>query len=192
MKTIKLNIDGKIVEVEEGTTILQAARLIGADIPTLCYDERLTPYGGCRLCTVEITTQNKTKFVASCIYPVQQGLLVNTDSEIIRKIRKMIIELILPISPTGPLEKLAARYHIKKSRFKAEKTSCILCGLCVRYCAEIKKAKAIDFVGRGINRNISAISEIAPYMCSSCRECLSICPSGGLISIISNRNMVSQ
>lgn len=182
MENIKLEIDGKLVEAQKGTTILQAARNTGIDIPTLCYDERLTPYGGCRLCTVEISKNGKTRFVASCIYPVEEGLLVSTESEQVIKIRKMIIELLLPFCPTGPIESLAKKYGIEKSRFLGENRGCVLCGLCVRYCAEIKKANAIGFIGRGVDRDVAFIPEVASKVCSNCRECFAICPGGKLVS----------
>jgi len=182
MERIRLEIDGKPVETEGGTTILEAARATGIDIPTLCYDDRLAPYGACRLCTVEITKNNRTRLVASCVYPVEEGLVVKTDTERLRKIRKMIIELLLPLSPSGPLESLAKNYGIEKSRFITEPTNCILCGLCVRYCAEIKKANAIGFIGRGIERTVAYLPEVAPSVCPMCdRGCLALCPSGKLI-----------
>lgn len=163
-------------------TILQAARGAGIDIPTLCYDERLAPYGACRLCTVEITRDNRTRLVASCVYPVEDGLTVKTDTERLRRIRKMLLELLLPLCPTGPLESLAEKYGLEKSRFTAEPTACVLCGLCVRYCAEIKKANAIGFIGRGTEREIAFLPEVAPYVCATCRECFALCPSGKLVS----------
>ena len=181
MESIRLEIDGKVVDVGLGTTILQAARQAGIDIPTLCYDDRLAPYGACRLCTVEISRDNRTRLVASCVYPVEEGLVVKTDTERVRKIRKMIIELLLPLSPSGALESLAKNYGLEKSRFMAEPTACILCGLCVRYCAEIKKANAIGFIGRGIERTVAFLPEVAPSVCPMCdRECLALCPSGKL------------
>ena len=181
MKSIKLEINGKAVETKEGMTILQAARGAGIDIPTLCYDERLAPYGACRLCTVEIIKNNRTRLVASCVYPVEEGLVVNTNSERVRKARKMILELLLPLAPAGPIESLAKEYGLKGSRFTADKTSCILCGLCVRYCAEIKKANAIGFIGRGIDREVAFLPEVAPKVCDSCRECFDLCPGGKLL-----------
>ncbi len=94
---------------------------------------------------------------------------------------KMIIELLLPLSPSGALESLAKNYGLEKSRFIAEPTACILCGLCVRYCAEIKKANAIGFIGRGIERTVAFLPEVAPSVCPMCdRECLALCPSGKL------------
>ncbi len=182
MENIKLEIDGKFVDAPKGTTILQAARKAGIDIPTLCYDERLTPYGGCRLCTVEIIKNSRTSLVASCIYPVENGLTVKTESERVIKIRKMILELLLPSCPTGPIENLAKKYGIEKSRFVGENISCVLCGLCIRYCAEIKKANAIGFIGRGVERDVAFLPEVASKVCSGCRECFAICPGGKLVS----------
>lgn len=179
MKSITLEIDGKTVAAESGMTVLQAARGAGIDIPTLCYDERLAPYGACRLCTVEITRDKR--LVASCVYPAEEGLVVNTNSERVRKIRKLILELLLPIAPTGPIETLARQYGLEGSRFTAERTDCVLCGLCVRYCAEIKKANAIGFVGRGIDRDVAFLPEVAPKECNSCRECFDLCPAGKLV-----------
>ena len=182
METIKLEIDGKIVEAQEGMTLLWAARQAGIEIPTLCFDDRLASYGGCRLCTVEITKNGKTRFVASCVYPVENRLVVKTESERVIKIRKMLIELLLPLSPTGPLEDLAQKYNVGKSRFPGEETQCILCGLCVRYCSEIKKANAVGFFGRGVEREIKFIPEVASKECPNCRQCFSLCPSGKVIS----------
>ena len=135
-----IEIDGKMVETREGSTILEAARDAGIDIPTLCHDKRLTSYGGCRMCTVEIVENKRKRLVAACIYPVRKGLVVKTKSDRVNRIRKMILELIMPIAPTGTVEKLAQSYRLKRSRFKAPQSYCVLCGLCVRYCAEIKGA----------------------------------------------------
>ena len=181
MKSIKLEIDGKLVEAEEGMTLLQAARKTGIDIPTLCYDENMAHYGACRLCTVELSRDNRTRLVASCVYPVENKLVVKTESERVIKIRRMILELLLPLSPTGPIESLARKYGLEKSRFPGENTGCVLCGLCVRYCAEIKKANAIGFIGRGVERDVAFLPEVATRVCPSCRECFPLCPGGKII-----------
>jgi bidirectional [NiFe] hydrogenase diaphorase subunit len=181
MENIKLEIDGKPVEAEMGMTVLQAARKAGIDIPTLCYSENMTPYGGCRLCTVEIGKNNKTRLVASCVYPAEKNLVVRTQSERVIKVRKMILELLLPRCPSGPIETLAKKYGIVKSRFAGEDTGCVLCGLCVRYCAEIKKANAIGFIGRGVERDVAFLPETATTVCPGCGECYSLCPGGKVI-----------
>ncbi len=184
MKSIAMNIDGKMVNAGEGMTILQAAREVGIDIPTLCYDDRLAPYGGCRLCTVEIVEDGQTRLVASCAYPAEEGLVVKTRSERVDRIRQMILELLMPLAPTGPVESLARHYGLKESRFEADLNFCVLCGLCVRYCAEIKGANAICFTGRGIERQVTFVPGIAAKVCPVCRECLALCPGGMLASEI--------
>ena len=97
MSNVKMEIDGRTVEAAEGTTVLQAAKSIGIKIPTMCDDDRLEPYGGCRMCMVEIeTSAGRKRLVASCVYPVEEGLRVQTTTEKIRRIRRMIIELLWP------------------------------------------------------------------------------------------------
>jgi len=183
MKNMKLEIDGKVVEAEEGTTILQAARKAGVDIPTLCYNENMVSYGACRLCMVEISGRNnKKRLVASCVYPVENDLVVKTESAQVVKIRKMILELLLARCPTGPIETLAKKYGITKTRFPVENTGCVLCGLCVRYCAEVKKADAIGFIGRGVERDVAFLPEVASKVCPSCRECFTLCPGGKVVT----------
>jgi len=182
MENVELEINGKHVVAVEGMTILQAARQAGIDIPTLCYAENLSPFGACRLCTVEISKNNRKRLVASCVYPVENNLMVDTESERVIKTRRMILELLLPRCQTGPIEALAKRYGLEKSRFQGENTSCALCGLCVRYCAEIKKANAIGFTGRGVDREVNFVSEVASEVCPGCRECFALCPGGKVVT----------
>ncbi len=183
MKMVTLNIDGKTATCEEGKTLLYAANGVGVKIPMLCNDYKLVPYGGCRICTVEITKNKKKRLVTACVYPVEEGLEVRTDTPEVRKIRATILELLLASSPTAKnLLELAKEYGITKKRFEADKTNCILCGLCVRYCHEVKKANAIGFVGRGIERRVVFFPEIATTVCASCRECFSLCPTAKLPS----------
>ena len=181
MKDITLEIDGKKVKAKPGITILEAAKSVGIDIPTLCHHEKLAPYGACRLCMVEIKKGDRTRLVASCCYQAEDRLVVRTNSKRIEKIRKMIIEFLLPLAPTGPSQSLAEKYGVKKSRFPVEEpTYCTLCGLCVRYCEEVAKENAVGFIGRGINRQIAFLPE-AGNICVSCRECYSLCKGGKFV-----------
>ena len=183
MSEIMLQIDGKAVKAREGMTILQAAQSVGIFIPTLCHHEKLEPYGACRICTVEVETRGRTNLVAACLYPVEQDLVVRTRSEKVDKTRKMILELLLShASDAQALQDLAKEYGADKNRFEKEPSFCILCGLCVRYCAEVKKKSAVGFVNRGIRREISFIPEIASQECLNCKECFSLCPTGALQS----------
>jgi bidirectional [NiFe] hydrogenase diaphorase subunit len=181
MSPIHLQIDGKEVAAKEGMTLLEAARMAGISIPTLCHHEKLEPYGGCRICTVEVEVRGRTNLVAACIYPVEKDLLVRTRSEKIDRIRKMILELLLAHAPEAlDLQALAKAYGADKDRFEKEASFCIHCGLCVRYCAEVKKKNAVGFVDRGIRKEISFIPEITSVECWNCKECFPLCPTSAL------------
>jgi predicted molibdopterin-dependent oxidoreductase YjgC len=121
--------------------------------------------------------------VTACVYPVEEGLDVRTDTPEVKKIRATVLDLLLASSPTAKnVVEMAKEYGIVDKHFQADKTNCILCGLCVRYCHEIKKANAIGFVGRGIERRVVFFPEIATTVCASCRECFSLCPTAKLPS----------
>ena len=181
MSEILLQIDGKEVTASEGMTVLAAAQSAGISIPTLCHHEKLDPYGACRICTVEVETGGRTSLVASCIYPVARDLVVRTRSEKVDKTRKALLELMLAHAPDAPaLQDLAQEYGADKNRFEKEPSFCILCGLCVRYCAEVKKKNAIGFVDRGPSREINFVPEIASRECWNCKECFPLCPTSYL------------
>jgi len=175
---ISLTINGLKVSVEEGTTLLEAAKFLGFPIPTLCYNETLSSYGACRLCVVEIGKGEKSKLVSSCTYPAEEGLIVRTASERVVKARKMIIELLLATCPQSKtIQDLASKYEVHQQRFKQEYEDCILCGLCVRMCEEQMMAKAIGFRGRGENRSIGTPFDIKSDVCRLCGGCMYICPA---------------
>ncbi|MGD0232358.1 MAG: 2Fe-2S iron-sulfur cluster-binding protein, partial [Syntrophorhabdales bacterium] len=181
MSEILLQIDGKEVKAKEGMTLLEAARSAGIKIPTLCYHEELEPYGGCRLCIVELESRGSTRLVVSCVYPVEKNLVVRTRSEKVDRIRKMILQLLLAHAPDAfDLQDLAQEYGADKDRFEKEPSFCIHCGLCVRYCAEVKKKYAVGFVDRGIRKEISFIPEIASRECWDCKACFPLCPTEAL------------
>jgi bidirectional [NiFe] hydrogenase diaphorase subunit len=181
MSEIVLNIDGKEVKAREGMTILDAARGAGLFIPSLCDHAKLEPFGACRICTVEIETHGRANLVAACCYPIEQNLIVKTRSEKVDKTRKMLLELMLVRAPESDVIKnLAKEYGANKDRFEMEPSFCILCGLCVRYCAEVKKKNAIGFIARGARREINFIQGIASKECWNCRECFPLCPTCAL------------
>ena len=181
MNEIIVQIDGIKVKAAEGMTVLEAARNADIFIPTLCHHEKLEPYGACRICTVEAEVRGWTRFVAACLYPVEQDLIVRTRSEKVDKIRKMILEYLLAHAPNSPqLQDLAQEYGADKDRFEKESSFCILCGLCVRYCAEVKKKNAVGYVDCGAKREIRFIPEIDLKECHSCKECFELCPTSYL------------
>jgi len=178
MSELLLQIDGKAVKATEGMTVLQAAQSAGIFIPTLCHHEKLEPYGGCRMCMVEVDVRGRKNYVVSCLYPVARDLVVSTRSEKVDKIRRVILEELLAYAPNSTeLVHLAREYGADKDRFEKEPSFCILCGLCVRYCAEIKQKNAVGFVDRGATREISFIPEIASKECWNCKECFPLCPT---------------
>ncbi len=181
MSDIQLEIDGKQVTATKGTTLLEAAQSAGISIPTLCHHEKLEPFGGCRLCIVEVEVNGWTKLVVSCVYPVEENIIVRTRSEKVDRIRKTIIELLMAHAPDAPeLTLLAKEYGADKDRYEKDPSFCIHCGLCVRYCNEVAKKNAIGFVDRGINKEISFIPQIAAKECNDCKECFPLCPTSYL------------
>jgi bidirectional [NiFe] hydrogenase diaphorase subunit len=181
MSEVKLQIDGKEVTAGTEMSVLDAARRAGIAIPTVCYDEQLESFGGCRLCTVEIESGGRTSLVAACVYPVEKDLKVRTRTPELNKIRKILTEQLLAYAPESPLlNELAHEYHADKDRFPRESSFCIRCGLCVRYCAEVKQKFAVGFIDRGPTREISFIPEVANKECWDCKECFPLCPTSAL------------
>jgi bidirectional [NiFe] hydrogenase diaphorase subunit len=181
MKDILLQIDGKQVTAKEGMTVIEAAQSAGISIPKLCHHEKLIPFGGCRLCIVELESAAATKLVVSCVYPAEENLVVKTRSEKIDRIRKTILELLLAHAPnSNELQVLSKEYGANKDRFEKEASFCIHCGLCVRYCAEVKKLNAVGFIDRGTKKEICFIPEIASKECNICKECFPLCPTSYL------------
>ena len=176
---IKLTIDDKVVEAEEGTTILDAARKVGVYIPTLCYHEALSPIGSCRLCSVEVMTDGTSNLTTACNYPVEEGLKVRTNSEKVVQARRLAVELLLAQRPhSDSIRELAKKLGIEKPSFTLKQRECILCELCVRACHEIVGVDAITFIAQGINRGIDEPSiEISPIKCIGCDSCAYVCPT---------------
>ena len=187
-KTVTLQINDKEVKAEEGATILEAAKQVGAEIPTLCYHEELAPYGACRICNVEIERRGRSRMVAACCYSVEEGLKVVTRSPKIDRIRKTIIELAAVTAGedvAGEMRALASEYNADLSRFRSrvsiKPTNCILCGLCVRRCVVASWDSAIGFLGRGVSRSIVLFPEKAGN-CLICSYCRNVCPTGRITS----------
>jgi len=175
---ITLKINGLQVSVEEGTTLLEAAQFLGFPIPTLCHMEGLTPYGACRLCVVEIGDGEKARLVTACTYLAEEGLRVRTASERVLRARRMVIELLLASCPQSKvIQDLASAHEVKQQRFRQEYEECILCGRCVRMCAEQMVAKAIGFRGRGEKRSIGTPFDLKSETCRLCGGCIYVCPA---------------
>jgi len=176
---ITLTIDGQKVQVEEGTSLLEAAEGIGIKIPTLCYHKALSPYGACRLCLVEITQNGWKMIQASCLYKAEEGMVVETHSERVIRDRKIMIELLLARCPdVEEIQKLADELGVKETRIKKKNKDCTLCGLCVRMCQERMGIGAVSFVNRGSEREVQPPFGIPSDICQTCGACSFICPTG--------------
>jgi NADH dehydrogenase/NADH:ubiquinone oxidoreductase subunit G len=180
---VKLTIDNKTVEVEEGATILEAAAKAGVAIPTLCYNEELSPAGACRVCAVEIAWEPAPIIVTSCNYPVAQGMAVSTKSEKAVKARRLAVEMLLAQHPhSEKIAKLAQTLGISEPRFSIKIEECILCRLCVRTCQEVVGANAITFIAQGLEReNKEAAVVWDTEKCIACGSCAYICPTQAVL-----------
>jgi len=200
---VKITINGTVGEVNEGTTVLEAARMMDIPIPTLCHHPKLTPFGGCRLCIVEI--KGIPRPVTSCTTPVTDGMEVTTSTPQIEDLRKTVLELILSDHPNDcmvceragdcTLQELAYFYGIRENRFGGERRiytkrdgnpfierdleKCIMCGRCVKVCDEVEGVGAIDFGYRGFNAKICTPFE-RDLDCEFCGQCVAVCPTGAL------------
>jgi bidirectional [NiFe] hydrogenase diaphorase subunit len=175
---IAIILNGVEVQVEEHWSVLEATKFYGLAIPTLCYHEGLSPFGGCRLCLVEIGEAPRSKLVSSCTYRVEPGLIIRTDTRRVVEARRMMIELMLSTAPYSKvLQDLASKFGVTRQRFKPRNDECILCGLCVRMCAEQMDGRAIGFQNRGHKKKISTPFDIRSEECRLCGACMYICPA---------------
>ena len=168
-----ISIDGKKFEFEQPLTILEAARKLQIKIPTLCHNEHLAPYGGCRICLVAAATRaapGRSRLVPACTAPAEDGMVVSTDTLRVQDSRRFIIELLLSrcpesemiremaaqmgVDPDGQNLDVVGQYLLKRSPRRAA-TNCILCGLCVRVCQQIPERYALSLKERGIYRKVT-------------------------------------
>jgi bidirectional [NiFe] hydrogenase diaphorase subunit len=191
----KITIDGRELEFEEQLTILEAAKKLQIKIPTLCYNEHLAPYGGCRICLVEAATEaapQRSRLVPACTAPAADGMTVVTNSERVLASRRFIIELFLSrcpdsevirgmaaemgVDPDGKNLDVVGQYLLQRAP-RREATNCILCGLCVRVCQQIPERYALSLKERGIHRKVTPPFERVAESCIGCGSCAYVCPT---------------
>ena len=179
---INLTINNKKIEAEAGQTILEVARENGIVIPTLCSHESLEPSGACRLCVVEAKQGKRTRIVTSCLYPVAEDLIVDTKSERVLEVRRLVLQLLLARCPESvQLKELAEELGVvPEPRFTPDKdnSKCILCRMCVRTCEKIVGVCAIGFSYRGSEKNVCTPFQEDSVSCIGCGACAYVCPSG--------------
>ncbi|SDX33563.1 4Fe-4S binding domain-containing protein [Tepidimicrobium xylanilyticum] len=202
-----ITINGKMYNVADNITVLEACRKLGIDIPTLCYDHRLEPHAACRLCLVEL--KGKGKLETSCSLKVRDGMVIETHSEKVIRARREILDLLfsnhpndcLTCSKSGSckLQDYCFEYGVEMGSYKGEKKNypiddsnpfytydpnkCILCGKCVRVCSELQCTNAIGLENRGFNTKVVTPFDLglATSNCVSCGNCVAACPVGALM-----------
>ena len=203
---VSITINGQKIVTEKERTILRVCKESGIYIPTLCYDERLEPYGGCRLCIVEV--KGSPRPIAACTTQVMEGMEIATSTPQIEELRRLALRLILSNHPNDcmncekagscELQELAYRYEVKPGEYFGEQwnlpkrednpfityepNKCILCARCTRICQEVVMADTIDLVGRGFHSMPDTAYSVPRSLdnCEFCGQCVSTCPTGAL------------
>ena len=203
---VTLTIDNQEIKVEKGTTILQAAKQAGIDIPTLCFLKDINEVGDCRMCIVEV--EGRRGFATSCIQTVEEGMAVHTNTQNVLEARHVILDLIisnhakdcLTCTRSGncELQNLATKFNISKVEFEGERAEhkiddlspsivrdfnkCILCRRCVAACKKVQEIGAIDCINRGFDSCISTVGDhsLKDVNCTNCGQCIQACPTGAL------------
>lgn len=204
---MRVTIDGAQIDVEPGATVLDAARAAGAAVPTLCFDERLAPFGACRVCLVGLAgPDGRTEVVASCTTPCREGMVVETRDPRARRVAGAVVELVLselpePPAPHTELGAVARALEVREARWSGavherdldtrhpylafQHELCISCGRCVRACDEVQGAFALTATGRGFGANITAGIDAGfrESACVSCGACADTCPTDAITEL---------
>jgi len=203
---VNIKINGVPLQVEEGTSILDAAKKINIKIPTLCYNPDLHPWAACGICIVRM--EGSPKMVRACCTPVSEGMAIVTHDPEIIKVRRTVVELILSNHPNDclqcprngncELQRLAAEFGIRQVPYQSivkdlpiddsnpaivlNPEKCVRCGRCVKVCQDMQNVWAIEFLGRGINGRIASAADVplGDSPCIKCGQCAAHCPVGAI------------
>jgi len=174
---VTLTIDGAQITASKAKSVLDVAIEYGICIPHLCHIAHISDLGACRLCIVEHVKNGQSDVTTSCTLHVQEGMVIRTNTEKIRKLRRNVAELLVAEAPNSrAIQDIAVRCGVRKVRYQFKNKDCVLCGRCVRTCAEMWQARAIGFVGRGKNRRVDFPFGVRPEFCKECQSCIQLCP----------------
>ena len=174
---VNVSIDGAIIRAVRGLSVLDTAIEYGICIPHLCHVPYLSDIGACRLCIVEHVVNGRSKVTTSCTLNVEEGMVILTSTDKIRKLRRNLAELLVAQAPNSrAIQDIALRCGVTSVRYPFRNEDCVLCGRCVRACTEIWRARAIGFVGRGKNRHVDHPFGVRPEFCKHCGGCTQLCP----------------
>ena len=177
LQYINVSIDGAIIRAVKGRSVLDTAIEYGICIPHLCHVPYLSDIGACRLCIVEHVDNGRSRTTTSCTLNVQEGMVIMTNTDKIRKLRRNLAELLVAQAPNSrAIQDIALRCGVKEVRYPFRNENCVLCGRCVRVCTEVWKARAIGFVGRGKDRHVDHPFGVRPQFCKKCDSCIQLCP----------------
>jgi len=181
IQSVNLNIDGAIYSVSKGTSVLEAAIEYGVCIPHLCHISTISDIGACRLCIVEHVVNGRSKVTTSCTLRVQDGMMIRSNTDKIKRLRRNIAELLVAQAPNSrAVQDIAVRCGVRNVRYPFRNENCVLCGRCVRVCSELFGAKALGFVGRGKDRRVSAPFNALSEFCIRCGTCTELCPMAAI------------
>src|SRR5215831_5314414 len=199
---MRLTIDGQVVEVGAGATVLDAVNRLGLPLPQLCKDPDRPPLGACRTCLIQVEGQRG--FPASCHLPAREGMVVRTDTADVVRLRRSVLDLTLSMLTPGDgrdgfgqLGEAAARHGLaqpshaplhrapvdaSKSFFVLDREACILCGRCTTACGDVQRIGAISLLGKGHAERVGVAGDgpMSASICTSCGQCVATCPTGAL------------